>query len=73
MNLEVEFDDRALKNNKDWGLSPEGLFGCFERNGAFDSLKVAYYQGGDAFYRLSQSKEQSDMELHKRLVKIITK
>lgn len=73
MNLEVEFDDRALKNNKDWGYRLRDYLDVFERNGAFDSLKVAYYQGGDAFYKLSHSKEPADIELHKRLIQLITK
>ncbi len=71
MNLEVEFDERALKNNKDWGYRLNDYLDIFEQNGAFDSLKIAYYQGGDAFYRLSKSKEQSDSKLYQRLTKII--
>ncbi|MDD4158988.1 MAG: DUF4855 domain-containing protein [Proteiniphilum sp.] len=73
MNLEIEFDERALKNNKDWGYRLKDYLDVFEQNGVFDSLNVAYYQGGDAFYRLSQSKEQADIDLHQRLVKIITR
>ena len=73
MNLEVEFDDRALKNSKDWGYRLRDYLDVFERNGAFDSLKVAYYQGGDAFYKLSLSKEPADVELHQRLIRLITK
>ncbi|MDD4631583.1 DUF4855 domain-containing protein [Petrimonas sp.] len=73
MNLEVEFDDRALKDSKDWGYRLRDYLDVFERNGAFDSLKVAYYQGGDAFYKLSLSKEPADVELHQRLIRLITK
>ena len=72
MNLEVEFDDKVLKNNKDWGYRLKDYLDVFERNGAFDSLKIAYYQGGDTFYKLSQSKEPADIELHRRLIQIIT-
>ncbi|WP_352406015.1 DUF4855 domain-containing protein [Petrimonas sp.] len=73
MNLEIEFDERALKNNKNWGYRLHDYLDVFERNGVFDSLKVTYYQGGDAFYRLSHSKEPADVELHQRLIQLITK
>jgi dihydroorotase len=72
MNLEIEFDERALKNNMNWGYRLKDYLDVFEQNNVFDSLKVAYYQGGDAFYRLSQSKEPSDIELHKKLIEIIS-
>ena len=71
MNLEVEFDERALKNNMDWGYRLTDYLDVFEQNGAFDSLKIAYYQGGDAFYQLSISKEPADIKLHQRLIQII--
>jgi hypothetical protein len=45
----------------------------YENNGVFDSLKVAYYQGGDAFYKLSQSEEDADQALYRRLIHLITR
>lgn len=72
MSLEIEFDERALKNNQDWGYRLRDYLDVYERNGVFDSLKVAYYQGNDAFYRLSKSNEESDVELYNRMVKIMT-
>lgn len=71
MNMEVEFDERVLKNSKDWGQRLNDYLDVFEKNGVFDSLKVAYYQGGDAFYRLSQSKYSEDVQLYNRLIDII--
>ena len=73
MNLEVEFDDNALKKNKDWGYRLNDYLDVYEKNGVFDSLKVAYYQGGDTFYQLSRSKEESDRQLYRRLVDLITR
>ncbi len=71
MNLEVEFDDNALSQHK-WGYRLKDYLDVFEKNGVFDSLKVAYYQGGDTFYRLSVSKEPSDIQLYNRLIRIIS-
>ncbi len=73
MNLEVEFDERALKSNKDWGYRLRDYLDVYEQNGVFDSLKIAYYQGGDAFYRLSKSTDEADQALVRRLSGLITK
>ena len=73
MNMEVEFDDNVLKNNKNWGYRLRDYLDVYENNGVFDSLKVAYYQGGDTFYKLSKSEEESDKSLYRRLVDLITK
>jgi hypothetical protein len=72
MNMEIEFDDRVLKNNKGWGYRLTGYLDVYEANGVFDSLKVAWYQGGDAFYKLSESGEEADQALYRRLVRLIT-
>ncbi len=73
MNMEVEFDERVLKNNKNWGYRLNDYLDIFEKNGVFDSLYVAYYQGGDAFYKLSKSEEKEDKLLYNRLIKLIAK
>jgi len=73
MNMEVEFDDRVLKNNKGWGYRLTDYLDVYENNGVFDSLKVAYYQGGDAFYKLSRSEEDADQALYRRLIHLITR
>ena len=73
MNLEVEFDDNVLKNHKNWGYRLKDYLDVYERNGVFDSMKVAYYQGGDAFYKLSKSTEEADQSLYRRLVNLVTK
>jgi hypothetical protein len=73
MNMEIEFDDRVLKNNKGWGYRLTDYLDVYENNGVFDSLKVAYYQGGDAFYKLSQSEEDADQALYRRLIHLITR
>ena len=71
MNLEVEFDERVLKSNKGWGYRLRDYLDVYEKNGVFDSVNVAYYQGGDAFYRLSQSSDVDDQMLYRRMVDLI--
>ncbi|SHF31313.1 protein of unknown function [Mariniphaga anaerophila] len=71
MNMEVEFDDRALKGNKNWGYRLKDYLDVYEKNGVYDSLKVAYYQGGDSFYKLSKSENDEDSALYRRLTKLI--
>ena len=73
MNLEVEFDDRALASQKNWGYRLRDYLDVFEKNGAFNSLKIAYYQGNDTFYKLAKSDHPADQTLYKRLVKLIAK
>ncbi|MFA5587283.1 MAG: DUF4855 domain-containing protein, partial [Mariniphaga sp.] len=70
MNMEIEFDDRALKN-MGWGYRLTDYLDVYENNRVFDSLKVAYYQGGDAFYKLSQSEEETDRALYRRVINLI--
>lgn len=72
MNLEVEFDERVLKGTMDLGYRLRDYLDVFEKNGAFEKLKIAYYQGGDAFYKLSKSEDPIDIELYQRLIQIIT-
>jgi hypothetical protein len=71
MNMEIEFDDRVLKNNKGWGYRLTDYLDVYENNRVFDSLSVAYYQGGDAFYKLSKSNEGADLMLYRRIVNLI--
>lgn len=70
MNMEIEFDERVLAKNG-WGYRLNDYLDVFTKYGVFDSLKVAYYQGGDAFFQLSQSKNSIDSELYNKLTDII--
>lgn len=70
MNMEIEFDERVLAKNG-WGYRLNDYLDVFTKYGVFDSLKVAYYQGGDAFFQLSQSKNPIDSELYNKLTDII--
>jgi hypothetical protein len=54
-----------------WGYRLTDYLDVYENNRVFDSLKVAYYQGGDAFYKLSQSEEETDRALYRRVINLI--
>ncbi|WP_294082259.1 DUF4855 domain-containing protein [Proteiniphilum sp. UBA5384] len=72
MHMEIEFDERVLASSG-WGYRLSDYLDVFTKYGVFDTLKVAYYQGGDAFYQLSQSKDPEDQQLYNRLTDIIIK
>lgn len=72
MGLEMEFDDDALVN------APKNRRGrliayidYYKKNGAFSESSIAYYQGGNAFYKLFKSKEPLDQEAYYILADLI--
>ncbi|MDD4516112.1 DUF4855 domain-containing protein [Massilibacteroides sp.] len=72
MSLEMEFDENALER-KGWGYRLEDYINVFQQFGALDSMDIAYYQGGDAFYKLFHSDNSKDNELYRKLADIIAK
>ncbi|MDD3062906.1 MAG: DUF4855 domain-containing protein [Massilibacteroides sp.] len=72
MSLEMEFDERALAKTG-WGYRLEDYIRVFGNFGALDSMSIAYYQGGDAFYRLYHSENKEDNKLYHKLANIIAK
>ena len=72
MSMEMEFDDRALAKNG-WGYRMRDYIRIFDQHGVWDKMEVAYYQGGDAFYKLYHSDKAEDNELYMLLAKIIAK
>ena len=72
MNMEMEFDNRALKSGGNWGYRLYDYIHAFERNGVLDSLDVAYYQGGDALYQLYRSNDPDDQKLYHYFSKMIS-
>lgn len=61
MGLEMEFDGNALaasKNQKSDRL--QNYIGSFYRNGVFRNSAIAYYEGGGAMLRFSQSQNPDD-------------
>ncbi|WP_200814389.1 DUF4855 domain-containing protein [Parabacteroides sp. Marseille-P3160] len=72
MNLEIEFDERALAK-QGWAYRLNDYINVFNKYGALDTMNIAYYQGGDAFYKLYYSENPSDKELYRRLADIVAK
>jgi len=72
MSMEMEFDDRALAKNG-WGYRMKDYIRIFDQYEVWDKMEVAYYQGGDAFYKLYHSTDPKDKELYMQLANIIAK
>lgn len=70
MSLEIEFDERALAENG-WGYRLNDYIEVFRKFGVLDSMGIAYYQGGDALYRLHHSDTKADNELYYRVADMI--
>lgn len=72
MSLEMEFDDNALKKYGK-GYRMTDYLRVFDKHKVWEAMDVAYYQGGDAFYKLYHSADQDDNKLHLALANIIAK
>lgn len=72
MSMEMEFDERALAKTG-WGYRLNDYINVFKEFGVLDSMDIAYYQGGDAFYRLYHSDNTADNELYDKLASIVAK
>lgn len=72
MSLEMEFDEKALAKTG-WGYRLNDYIDVFRKFGVLDSMDIAYYQGGDAFYKLHHSDNLIDKDLYNKLADIIAK
>ena len=72
MSVEMEFDERVLESRGDRRDRLTAYIDTYERNGVFERLDVAYYQGVDAFYLLKNGTEKERV-LYDRLADIITR
>ncbi|SHE39349.1 protein of unknown function [Mariniphaga anaerophila] len=72
MSMEMEFDDRALAKHG-WGYRMKDYIRVFDQYDVWDKMEVAYYQGGDSFFKLHHSNDPEDNELYLQLAKIIAK
>jgi hypothetical protein len=70
MDMEIEFDERILSG---WGYRLEDYLKAFDNNGISQTKRLAYYQGGDALYKLSISKENKDKQLYHQFCKFVSK
>src|SRR5690554_1555638 len=46
MDMEIEFDDRALVAHGNWGYRLENYMNAFKEYGIWENKRIAYYQGG---------------------------
>lgn len=72
MSMEMEFDDRALAKHG-WGYRMKDYIRIFDQFSVWDTMEVAYYQGGDAFYKLYHSDNPEDNAVYMQLANIIAK
>lgn len=74
MGMEMEFDDRALyRANENKRFRLESYINAFKRNNVFKTSSIAYYQGGDSFYKLVNSEDRKDKEIADELASEIVK
>ena len=72
MGMEMEFDDRALMQSKDQKRGRLSTYiNSFVKNNVFTESSIAYYQGGDALYKLAKSSDPKDREILDELAKRI--
>lgn len=69
MDMEFEFDDRALTTGG-WSNKFYAYLNGFKKNGVFENNDIAYYEGGDGFYKLKNGKAE-DQILYNDLADII--
>lgn len=69
MSMEMEFDERAVNDDAFAQRMHEYIDGYVTR-GVFTKQDVAYYQGGDAWYKLSKGND-NNIALYRKLAAII--
>lgn len=72
MGLEMEFDDNALADKNKSRNRLMAYINTFEKNGVFAQSSIAYYQGGDAFYKLFKSTNKLDQDAYYLLADLIS-
>ena len=72
MDMEIEFDDRALTRSGNWGYRLENYMNAFREYGIWKSKRIAYYQGGTTLYKLSKSTDYDDNLLYHKFSKFVT-
>lgn len=71
MDMELEFDERALVNNKNWGYRLEDYMKAFKEHGIWENKRLAYYQGDNALYQLSVSENEADKQLYHKFCNFV--
>jgi hypothetical protein len=72
LNLEFEFDNRAMKDNKNWGYRLRNYIKAYRESGLLPLKRIAYYQGGDgAMYQLLHSSNKEDVDLYHEFCRFV--
>ena len=72
MDMEIEFDDRALVGHGSWGYRLENYMNAFKEYGIWKDRRIAYYQGGYTLYNLSKAIDDKDEQLYHKFCKFVT-
>ena len=72
MDMEIEFDDRAMVDRGNWGYRLENYMNAFKEYGIWESKRLAYYQGGRTVYELSKSSAEADQKLYHKFGKFVS-
>lgn len=72
MDMEIEFDDRALVGHGNWGYRLENYMNAFKEYGIWKNRRIAYYQGGTTLYKLSKATDSNDELLYHKFCKFVT-
>ena len=72
MDMEIEFDDRALSGSGNWGYRLENYMNAFKEYGIWRNRRIAYYQGGTTLYKLSKTTDYNDDLLYHKFSKFVT-
>ncbi|HBG58253.1 MAG TPA: DUF4855 domain-containing protein [Porphyromonadaceae bacterium] len=72
MDMEIEFDERALVADGNWGYRLENYMNAFKEYGIWKNRRIAYYQGGTALYKLSKSIDTKDEMLYHKFCMFVT-
>ena len=72
MDMEIEFDDRALVGHGNWGYRLENYMNAFKEYGIWQNRRIAYYQGGTTLYKLSKATNPNDALLYHKFCNFVT-
>ena len=67
MGMELELDGRLISDPQKFGSRLQPYLGAFETNGVKASAAIAYYEGGGALLKLSDSKKPEHHQYYDHL------
>lgn len=64
LDLELEFDLRAMVDKGNWADRLYDYMNAFRENSVLETKRIAYYQDADALYQFSKASNQTDKQLY---------